>query len=837
MSDENLGSVQYGRPSQVPFGSLTGGAPQQHQVRHRQLNNPAGTAASAAAAAGVPAASSSRPRATSDYGSIRASALHQARLRIESDVDCVSYAPDVTVEGTERQRLVDNSGEWYFESQHAVSGEELLSAKFESLDYDTCENSLWAAEDQSRTVWDLRRIELCRWLVHLLIGVVTGAIAFFIDVCIEQLAKVKYRYMKSMLDRCIFHDCLIYALLLWIAFNFIFVLIASCLTVFGEPVAAGSGIPQIKCFLNGIQVPRVVRLRTLVCKVLGVLFSVVGGLAVGKEGPMIHSGSVVGAGLSQGRAASFKFDLGIFEYFRTDAEKRDFVSGGAAAGVAAAFGAPVGGVLFALEEGASFWNQGLTWRIFFSSMTSSFTLAFLLGFYRGIPNDLSNPGLISFGKFDKLDYDLLHLAIFACMGVVGGLSGALFNTLNEHLTKFRHRYVTSKLGQLTEAVLVASITAVTSFVLIYTVRSCQPLGSDQMEYPVQMYCPDGKFSSMAALLFQTPEAAVRSLLHDPVGTYSVTGLIAFCLPYLLIATWTYGVMVPSGLFIPSLLIGAAWGRGVGIGLNLLFPTHFTDPGKFALIGAAAQLGGIVRMTISLSVILIEATGNVLFGLPIMVVLMVAKWVGDYFGTGIYDMHIELASVPLLPWEPPSRSAAVSAQAVMSSPVTCLYRQERVSRIVEILRAEPHNGFPVVSGDLGPGTFGTFEGLVTRNQLICLLDMRLFDDGDPNFHLANPVSLSDFRRVYPRFPSVRQLQLSEADLMKSVDLGRYMNPAPYMVLHTCSLARIFRLFRGLGLRHLVVIDHRNQVVGLVTRKDLARFRATHTGDLKELQFTG
>jgi H+/Cl- antiporter ClcA len=182
----------------------------------------------------------------------------------------------------------------------------------------------------------------------------------------------------------------------------LFALLAS-LFVWIEPVATGSGIPEVKVYLNGVDLPRVVAPKTLVCKVLGVICSVSAGLPVGKEGPMVHSGAVVAAGISQGKTKFWGVDTSFskFSDFRNDREKRDFVACGAAAGVCAAFGAPIGGVLFSLEEGASYWSTKLTWRAFFCAMTTLATL-FAIRNVDSWWGQANIEQLFSFGDFNSL---------------------------------------------------------------------------------------------------------------------------------------------------------------------------------------------------------------------------------------------------------------------------------------------------------------------------------------------------------------------------------------------------------------------------------------------------
>lgn len=113
-------------------------------------------------------------------------------------------------------------------------------------------------------------------------------------------------------------------------------------------------------------------------------------------------------------------------------------TGGASAGVAAAFGAPIGGVLFALEEAASFWNPNLILRTLIASIISSFTLNLVLSLYHGL-NTFAYPGLFNLGQFEALPYSYYEIPVFMMMGCIGGILGALWVYINTRVNIFRAR--------------------------------------------------------------------------------------------------------------------------------------------------------------------------------------------------------------------------------------------------------------------------------------------------------------------------------------------------------------------------------------------------------------
>lgn len=86
-----------------------------------------------------------------------------------------------------------------------------------------------------------------------------------------------------------------------------------------------------------------------------------------------------------------------------------------------------------------------------------------------------------------------------------------------------------------------------------------------------MYCGDGEYNVLASIWFQTPEASVRSLFHDPPNTHNALSLGVFVVFYYILSCTTFGLACSIGLFIPTLLTGAAWGRLISVGLAHILP--------------------------------------------------------------------------------------------------------------------------------------------------------------------------------------------------------------------------------------------------------------------------
>mmetsp|Transcript_674 Transcript_674/g.807 ORF Transcript_674/g.807 Transcript_674/m.807 type:complete len:901 (+) Transcript_674:290-2992(+) len=809
-----------------------------------------------------------------------------------------------------------------------ISGNEETSninttAIIQSHNYEPDESEVWRAyvaqvHFQNRGQWWTtgKKRALKRWILTFFIGVIQAFVATFCNFGTKYLTNAKFEYVYDRMERAVEYqhslqnkdndnedDFLLQdedessssiganisssaslppslwsAFAAYIAYQTIFAVMAS-LFVWWEPVSSGSGIPEIKCFLNGIDLPRVVRIKTLLAKVIGVTFSVASGLPVGKEGPMVHSGAVVAAGISQGKTKScggVDTSFSKFSDFRNDREKRDFVACGAAAGVASAFGAPIGGVLFSLEEGASYWSTKLTWRAFFCAMITLGTL-FTIKNFDVLWGQANIDKLFSFGEFNSLsgessNFSIWELLLFMIIGCLGGLIGAVFNAANEHLTIWRMKRINhSKLRRLLEVIGVSLLVSIVSFVMPLLWGRCTSLPQNMEDWSNQQknlvdalipfQCEKGKeYNEVASLMFTEADTAIKQLFHfresggqreaGEGATFSSAALFLFFVPYIILASLTYGIAVPSGLFVPSLLSGAAFGRLCGHLLHKLDHTSgtFADSGTYALMGAAAVLGGMARMTISLTVILLEATGDMQYVLPLMLTLMAARFTGNVFNEGLYDIHIHLKHIPFLEAEVPAvaeRHEIVAGQ-VMSTEVKCLRPVERAGVVYDLLLRCNHSTFPIVDTASG----GTLYGTASRSMLCTLLQRKAFGNahalreedhyktnGSDNNNCSSPthhynleslgprrlsplVQWDTMERAYPRYPTIDSIHpLRGEERQGWLDLRPYANTAPYTVNETASIQRTYRLFRTLGLRFLCVVNHHNQVVGIITRKDL------------------
>ncbi|XP_065220232.1 H(+)/Cl(-) exchange transporter 7-like isoform X2 [Planococcus citri] len=709
-----------------------------------------------------------------------------------------------------------------------------VSSKYESLDYDVWENDILVKEEQSNGYHVILRTNIIRWMLYLLTGLITGMIAVAIDYVVDHLFAWKARILQSYMNYCFEKPCSNFAYTAWYLSVIIPALMGCLVVVLFEPSAAGSGIPSVISHLNGVKIPKFANSKALFIKICSLMCSCVSGLATGKEGPFIYIGSTVGSIMSSLKL--YKVPYLSKNLFRLNSvqEERDLMAGGVAAGVSAAFGSPVGATLLSLEEGTSFWSVMLMWKIFFCAIFASFSF--------------DPPGQHTyFGKFNEtmVEYEYFELPFFFGVGVIGGLIGAFFVFIQLKVSVFRMRYVNTKLLKIIDTIVISFLTAALGIFSMYSLRSCNEIIPQVYEphFTLKMFCEESQHNQMSVFWFQNQEQLLRLLFHSPINTFGFLTLSVYFVIYFFLFSLTAGLSLSVGIFIPSLILGATWGRIFGLIMHKIFPQlGWAVPAKYALLGAASQQSGIVRITISLIVIVVEATGTLNFVFPLMLTLFTTKWVGDFFTEGIYKMQINLSGIPILPAEPPPLTSDIVAKDLMNTKVVAFPLIVSVDYIVDTLSKVSHQGFPVVKeinslkgGNIGLKTCGELRGFILRSQLITLLITKSYTIPTTAEEIHRMIQL--FLEYKSKTMLITEVDLSEEERKYNIDLSPYMNPSPYCVQLVMSFPRIFRLLKSLGLRHVIVVDNKNQVMGIITRKDLAKFRLWRyavTMGLKELR---
>lgn len=282
-----------------------------------------------------------------------------------------------------------------------------------------------------------------------------------------------------------------------------------------------------------------------------------------------------------------------------------------------------------------------------------------------------------------------------------------------------------------------------------------------------------------------------------------------------LASITFGLQIPAGIILPSMAIGALFGRAVGIVMEIWVHNHPTffafqncepdapcvTPGTYAIIGAAAALGGVTRLTVSIVVIMFELTGALTYVLPIMIAVMISKWVGDAFGKrGIYETWIHFNEYPFLDNsdEIPIPDIPVSQIITKIDDLVVLTATgHTIASLTNILATHPYRGFPVISDPRE----AILLGYISRSELTY------------NLHTCTTPP----RSLPPSTPAFFSHQPSASPLT-TLDLRPWMDQTPLTLPSRSNLLLTANYFQKLGLRYVLFSD-RGVLQGLLTKKDV------------------
>ncbi|XP_078073194.1 chloride channel protein C-like [Mustelus asterias] len=777
--------------------------------------------------------------------------------------------------------------------QNRNGGDNLISVKYtqkdreslashESLDYLPSHSDIykkWLRKMPYRLDWDY-------WLMMGLIGIAVGILGFFVHQAIDTLTKLKWKLILHYMQNSQFF-------LTWVwlvGIGLVMVTLSAGAVLIFCPSGMPSGLPEVIGFLNGASVQGIFHIKTLIGTLVSCILAVASGLFCGPEGPMIHMGSILGSGLSQFKSDTFGVQFPFFTRFRNCADRRNFITAGAGAGIASVFRAPMGGLLFTFEEVASFWDIKLAWQTFFCCLMAAFTTDLLSssfhGFvYRGHFGFFKAEESILFGVKYLLDMNVLVFIPTIILGIIGGLLGALFVSMNMRVNKFRTKFfnlikhaIVQKVCKLVEAILILLITiTVTVYVpsffpcttfaghihseqenrsfyynisteLTHLLGKTEHFNSYNCPLGTTWTGPDGvkhsnhTYNQAAVLLIENGYNGIVYLFRR--GTHEEFGYAALftaLIIYYLFSCWTAGTAMACGLVIPMLYTGALYGRIIGLIMVSIFGIQtdkyeaWIDPGLFAVIGAASYFCGVSRLTISLTAIMVELTNDVQSVMPIMVAVMMARMTGDFFNHSLYSSLLKQKCIPFLEPEPSVlyqkkvlNLELFTAKDVMERQVKVLHLREKVSSLAALLLETNHGGFPVIY-QLEQAHEEVFIGSITRLELCRILENEML------FETQNEGNYKQHVQINYNEISVKLLNSTKINLLLNkyrtdnrykdyyVNLKPYINQSAMTVHAHFSLQRTYIIFRTLGLRHLTVVDLRNRVLGIITRKDLMAFR--------------